>query len=105
MYIPVGTILSWTVNISGNFIKGQLNENGFYIKSLEDMYIYLHNKMFSLSFDKKNWNINILSFNVEPQFVVKSIEENQIHFDISVNINYQKDKINFSLIKLLFENY
>lgn len=104
IYIPANTIISWSINIDGNFIKSYFNESSSYITSQHDIFIYIKKKLFSLSFDKENWNVNILSFNIKPDFLVKAIEEKHIFFNMSVNIVYEKDKINFSLIKILLDS-
>ena len=104
LYIPANTILSGKLNIDGNIVNTKLNNDNFCIKSLQDIFIYIKKKLFSLSFDKKKWNINILSFDINPKFEVKVIEDNHIFFDISVSVNHLKDDISFSIIKLLLQN-
>jgi|GEM_PF-1232385 len=101
LLVPKGTLLSGRVKLSGNIAKVQSDNEVIYVKSLQDIFMYIKNKFFSISLDKKNWNVNILSFNIEPVFEVKAIEDDQIFFDIKVTADYHKDKISFSIIKLL----
>ncbi len=101
LYIPAGTVLSGNVNISGNLINSQSQSDIICIKSIQNMYFYLRSKMFSLSFDKINWNLNILSFNIEPNIEVRSISNNEIFFDIKASAIYEKNKISASIINLL----
>ena len=72
-------------------------------ESLQDIFIYVKKKLFSISLDKKKWNVNILSFDINPVFEVKAIEDNRIFFDISVSAVYLKDKISLSILKLLLQ--
>ena len=104
LYLPAGTILSGKLNVDGNFIKSDSKDDVLCIKSLRDLFFYVKKKFFSMSFDKKNWNVNILSFEVEPIFEVKAIEDDHIFFNINVNANYYKDKISFSIINLLLRS-
>jgi hypothetical protein len=104
IYIPANTLLSWSMSIDGNFIKSDINESKAYISFMRDIFIFIKKKLFSLSFDKINWNVNILSFNIKPDILVKAIEENHIYFDFSINVMYEKGKINFSLIEVLMES-
>lgn len=103
--IPSGTILSGNVNISGNLINSQSQSNIICIKSLQNLYFYLRSKMFSLSFDKINWNLNILSFNIQPDIEVRSISNNEIFFDIKAIAIYEKNKISSSIINLLLRAF
>ncbi len=104
IYIPANTIISWSLGIDGNFIKSYFNESKAFITSMQDIFIFIKKKLFSLSFDKVDWNVNILSFNIKPNFLVKAIDDNHIYFDFSINVMYEKGKINFSLIEVLLES-
>lgn len=105
LYIPAGTVLSGNVNISGNLINSQIQSNIICIKSLQNLYFYLRSKMFSLSFDKINWNLNILSFNIQPNIEVRSTGNNEIFFDIKASAIYEKNKISSSIINLLLRAF
>lgn len=105
LYIPAGTVLSGNVNINGNLINSQSQSNIICIKSIQNMYFYLRSKMFSFSFDKINWNLNILSFNIEPNIEVRSISNNEIFFDIKATAIYEKNKISSSIINLLLRAF
>ncbi len=104
LYIPAGTILSGQVNIDGNLIKSQSKSNIISIKSLQDMFFFLKGRRFSFSFDKKNWNLNVLSFEIEPQIEVKAISNNEIFFDINATATYEKNRVSMSIIKLLLRS-
>ena len=101
LYIPPGTILLGKVNIDGNLIMSQSMSDIISIKSLQDMFIYIKGNRFSLSFDKINWNLNILSFKIDPKIEVKAISNNEIFFNVTATAMYEKDKISMSIIKLL----
>jgi hypothetical protein len=101
LYIPANTIISGKFKIDGNIINTQLNGDTVSIKSIQDIFIYVKKRLFSLSLDKKKWNVNILSFDINPIFEVKAIDDNQIYFDMSVTAIHLKDDISFSIIKLL----
>lgn len=104
IYIPANTIISWSIGIDGNFIKSYFNESKAYITSMQDIFIFIKKKLFSLSFDKVNWDVNIFSFNIKPDILVKAIEDKHIYFDFKVDVMYEKGKINFSLIEVLLES-
>jgi hypothetical protein len=104
LYIPPGTLLSGKVNINGNLIMSQSKSNIVTIKSLQNMFIFIKGKRFSLSFDKINWNLNILSFSIDPKFEIKATSNNQVFFDITATALYEKNKISMSIIKLLLRN-
>ena len=101
--MPSGTILFGKVNINGNLIISQSKSDIICIKSLQDMYIYIKGKRFSLSFDKINWNLNILSFIIDPKIEVKAISNNEIFFNITATAMYKKNKISMSVIKLFLK--
>ena len=101
LYVPEGTILSGRVNVDGNIIKSEFKDNIISIKAIQNIFIYIKKYIFSISLDKKSWDVNILSFNIEPDFNVKAIDDKHIFFDIEVTANYLKDEISFSIVKLL----
>ena len=100
LYIPPGTILFGKVNINGNLIMSQSTTNIISIKSLQDMFIYIKGNRFSLSFDKIDWNLNILSFKIDPKIEVKAISNSEIFFNVTATAMYEKNKISMSIIKL-----
>ena len=101
LYVPKGTILSGIVNVDGNIIKSEFKDNIISIEAIQDIFIYIKKNIFSISLDKKSWDVNILSFNIEPDFNVKAVEDKHIFFDIEVTANYFKDEISFSIVRLL----
>lgn len=101
LFVPENTILDGSVNIDGNLVESKNTESDFTIKALQNIYLYIKGISFSVSFDKKNWNPNILSFDINPNIEVYAKDDNRIFFKVSATAIYNKDKTSFSIIKLL----
>ncbi|MCG8569712.1 MAG: hypothetical protein MJB14_06205 [Spirochaetes bacterium] len=104
LHVPSGTILSGKVNIDGNLVKSQSKEDYICIQAIQDIYFFIKNRSFSLSFDQINWNPNILAFEIEPDISVTAINDREIMFDVNAIATYEKGRVSFSLIKLLMAN-
>ena len=86
LYIPENTIFSGNMNINGNIVETN-TVNGFItIKSLRDIFVYVKNKMLSLSFNRKKWSLSILSLKFSPSVTIKSVSDKKIQFDFFLDI-------------------
>jgi len=101
LLVPKGTILSGNINVVGNIVKSNSKNGIVTLTSLKDIYIYFDNKKFSLSFDRKNWDVSILSFDIKPSLNVTTVNDNEIYFDVHTSAVYDKTKKSFSIAKLL----
>jgi hypothetical protein len=101
LLIPANSIIAGNMVMNGNIMKSYTTEESMVLRSMTDIYIFIKKNMFSLSFDHKNWNANILSFDINPLFEAKVSAGNVINFNIIVDANYDKDKISLSIVKLL----
>jgi hypothetical protein len=101
LLIPANSIIAGNMVMNGNIMKSFTTEDSMVLKSLTDIYIFIKKNMFSLSFDHKNWNANILSFDIKPIFEARVSQGNVINFNIIVDANYDKDKVSLSIVKLL----
>ena len=89
LYIPPETILSGKLKIDGNVVISNSNNGTISIKSLVDIFIYAKNKMLAISFDRKNWGVSILSFNISPNLTVKSLSDKHIEFFLYIKAIYK----------------
>lgn len=104
LFIPEHTIISGDINIHGNLIKSRIIENDLIcVKAEQNIYLYIKGKKFSISFDKINWNPNVLSFQIEPTFDVRAIDDKHIFFDLAASAYFHEDKISMSIINLLLK--
>jgi len=103
LYIPENTLLKGSVNVTGNLVESQYKKGLIYIKALQNIYIYIKGMSFSVSFDKRNWNPNILSFDINPDIEVYAKEDNEVFFNVTATAIYDKDKVSMSLVKLFLK--
>lgn len=102
LLVPAGTNICGTFHIRGNLLKSSTDSGGrITISSLRDFYIYFRNSMLSLSFDRENWGVSILSFKVDPVFEIYSEEDDKVIFDISADAVYDANEKSLSIVKLL----
>jgi hypothetical protein len=104
LYIPNNTIIDGKMDVIGNIIESKNDGEKITLKMLTDLYIFIKNKMFSLSFDNQNWNINIFYFNIDPKLEIKAVEDNKISYDIKIKANYQDSEVSFSILSLLLNS-
>jgi len=91
LYIPSETIFSGKLKIDGNVVESNSKDGIIKIKSLVDIFIYAKNKMLAISFDRKNWGISILSFNISPNLTVKSLSDKHIEFFLYITALYKSN--------------
>lgn len=103
LFVPENTLLSGEVKVIGNIINSQSKENQICLKAMQDLYFFVTPRMVSFSFDKKNWNLNLLSFAVEPNIDVYAKENNHVFFNVLATANYNAEQTSFSLLKLLVD--
>lgn len=104
LFIPKNTLITSSMNVSGNLISSNTEQDKtITLNAIQDIFVYIKGKRFTLSFDKKNWNPNILSFDIKPDIFVTATSENVIHFDIEALANFEKDKISMSIMQLLLK--
>lgn len=89
LYLPVGTIYSGKLFTEGNLIKTDTFENGLTIKFLKTLFVYVKHKNISISFDKQDWGVSILSFSLSPFVEVFSTEDGGIYLDGHIKANYR----------------
>ena len=53
---------------------------------------------------KKNWDVSVLSFEIEPSFKITATDNNKVFFDIYTSAVYDKDKKSLSIVKLLMRS-
>jgi len=90
LFVPKDTILTGKLKIKGNIFETSCSDKAICIKSLKDIYIYAKNKLVSLSFNKIDWNVSILSFKIYPDFVIKTTGSKDILFDFNIEVNYKE---------------
>lgn len=93
LYIPSGTIFKGFVNVEGNLVqslgaKSLAHEGDMGFSVVRNIFIYLRNKVFSLSFDRENWDVSLLSFRLDQEIEVKATEENEVEFHFNWNVRY-----------------
>ncbi len=103
LYVPENTMMSANVNVTGNIISSQLKDNIITLKAMQNLYFFIRRMMMSFSFDKINWNLNILSFSVDPKVEVYAKDDNHIFMDINAEANYDAKKNSMSLVKLILD--
>ncbi|MBN2546206.1 MAG: hypothetical protein JXB50_10445 [Spirochaetes bacterium] len=103
LYVPQNTMLSGNVNVTGNIINSQSKDNVICLKAMQNLYFFIRKMMFSFSFDKVNWNLNLLSFSVDPKVEVYAKDDNHVFFDVTAEANYNAEKSSMSLIKLIVD--
>lgn len=101
LYVPENTILHGYLNVKGNIINSEIKDGIIMLKAMQDLYFFIKKRMLSFSFDKINWNLNVLSFSINPVFDVYAKEDNEIYFNINATANYNEKQTSFSLVKLL----
>lgn len=101
LFVPANTLLSGEVKVVGNIINSLSKGDLICLKAMQNLYFYVTPKMVSFSFDKKNWNLNLLSFSVEPNIEVFAKENNHIFFNVVTTAIYDAQQTSFSLIKLI----
>ena len=107
LFISKGTTLSGYHIIKGDFIKSSYQDGKIIIEAMQNIYFYVKNiYSFYVSLDKKNWGLNIISFETKPAIEIFVKEDNEYFFNFSTTINYYKDKVSImpSLLKLLLRN-
>ena len=100
LYIPSDTVLTGVLNLNGNMIRGETKNGYIQLQSLTDIFVFMKKKLFSLSFDGKNWNENVLCFELDPQIEITATGENYILIDYSIFLDYRKDRMSLSVINL-----
>jgi len=90
LYIPEDTIFKSNMSINGNIVETKTSNNHIEIKALRDIFIYVKNKMLSISFNRKKWNFSILSLKFSPSATIKSTSNKEIELDFFLDINYQE---------------
>ncbi len=90
LFIPEDTILTGKLKLKGNIFESFCADKAICIKSLKDIYIYAKNKLISISFNKIDWNVSILSFKISPNFVIKTTGSKDILFDFNIEVNYKE---------------
>lgn len=90
LYIPENTVIKGKFFFSGNVLTANNETDKIEINFIRDIFIYIKNRMISMSFDNVNWNVNLLSFRLEPKITTVSDEKNNIIFNFNVNLNYIK---------------
>lgn len=90
LFIPKDTILTGKLKLKGNIFESSCDNNAICIKTLKNIFIYAKNKLLSLSFNKIDWNISILSFKISPDFIIKTTDSKDILFDFSIEVNYKE---------------
>jgi len=101
LFVPENTLLSGYVNVTGNIINSQSKEDIICLKAMQNLYFFIRKMMFSFSFDKVNWNLNLLSFSVDPKVEVYAKDDNHVFFDVTAEANYDATKTSMSLVKLI----
>lgn len=89
LHIPENTIFSGKLKIDGNLVESNSTNGIIKVRSLVDIFIYARNKMLAISFDRKNWGVSILSFNISPNLTVKSISDKHIEFSLYIKAIYK----------------
>lgn len=106
LFIPEKTILSGRVNVEGNLIDSKTTDEGIIsIKALQSLFVYFYKMSLSLSFDKNNWDVSVLSFDIEPSFKITAIDNDKVFFDIYTSAVYDKNKKSLSIVKLLIKAF
>jgi len=107
LLIPQGTVLSGYHIIRGDFINSQYINGKIIIKAVDNIYLYTKNiYIFMISLDKKNWGLNIFSFDTKPAIEVYAKDDKELFFNISTTLNYNKDKVSIvpSILKIILRN-
>ncbi len=90
LYIPENTTFTGNMSVKGNIIETRTDGEYIVIKSLKDIFVYVKNKMISLSFNRKKWSFSILSLKFSPTVTIKSVDDKKIQFDIFVDLSYNE---------------
>lgn len=105
LYVPQNTVIYGSLKTQGNLIESYTTKDGVVsIKSMMDIFIYFNNMRLSMSFDKSKWDVSVLSFEIDPVFNIKAVEDNKIFFDINTTAIYDENKKSLSVVKLLLRN-
>lgn len=91
LYIPEGTVLAGFVDIKGNLLEAGAVSEGIKFSFLRDIFVYLRNKIFSISFDRMDWGVSILSFSLNDHIEISYEKEGQLDLKLGVNANYKGD--------------
>jgi len=90
LYIPENTIIKGKIFFNGNILTANNENNKIEVTFLRDMFIYIKNRIPSISFDSVNWNVNLLSFRLNIKTTTISDENSNIIFNFNVDLNYLK---------------
>lgn len=88
VYLPAGTKISIDFLIEGNLLTSRDIAGDMKIDFLRDMYFFRDGILFGLSWNNRDWNLPVLSFEFDPLLLVEAIEDDYIEVVFGMLIKY-----------------
>jgi hypothetical protein len=88
VYLPEGTKISIDFLIEGNLLTSRDVGGAMKVEFLRDMYFFRDGVMFGLSWNNRDWDLPILSFEFDPLLLVEAVEDDYVEVVFGMLLNY-----------------
>lgn len=89
LYLPPGTILKGNLILTGNLLFSRLSASQFNMKALRDLFLYRKGFMFAVSFNNRDWNNGLLSFDIDFAMDLYSPEKGALEMDVLLGLKHK----------------
>ena len=88
VYLPEGTKISIDFLIEGNLLTSRDRDGAMRVEFLRDMYFFRDGILFGLSWDNRNWDLPIFSFEFDPLLLVEAVTDDYIKVVFGMVLEY-----------------